>query len=105
MADNLLKQYMAGGMMKKENKMGHGGYMPEAPKDKKVVIMQEGNMMPSEAPEKEMNKDRNIHHCNYCEKQIPIIILENEVEWTGGHKIEGKIGRYCNPCKKQLEKK
>ena len=57
MADNLLKQYMAGGMMKKENKMGHGGYMPEAPKDKKVVIMQEGNMMPSEAPEKEMNKE------------------------------------------------
>ena len=57
MADNLLKQYMAGGMMKKENKMGHGGYMPEAPKDKKVVIMQEGNMMPSEAPEKEMNEE------------------------------------------------
>ena len=55
MADNLLKQYMAGGMMKKENKMGHGGYMPEAPKDKKVVIMKEGNMMPSEAPEKEIN--------------------------------------------------
>ena len=52
-----------------------------------------------------MNKDRNIHHCNYCEKQIPIIIVGNEVEWTGGHKIEGKIGRYCNPCKKQLEKK
>ena len=44
-------------MMKKENKMGHGGYMPEAPKDKKVVIMQEGNMMPSEAPEKEMNEE------------------------------------------------
>ena len=37
--------------------MGHGGYLPEAPKDKKVVIMQEGNMMPSEAPEKEMNKE------------------------------------------------
>ena len=54
MADNLLKQYMDGGKMKK---YPGGGMMPESPKDKKVVIMQEGNMMPSEAPEKEMNEE------------------------------------------------
>jgi len=52
-----------------------------------------------------MSKNKNIHHCNYCEKQIPIIILENEVEWTAGYEIKGKIGRYCNPCKNELEER
>tara|TARA_B100000131_G_scaffold265808_1_gene263457 strand:- start:229 stop:468 length:240 start_codon:yes stop_codon:yes gene_type:complete len=52
-----------------------------------------------------MNKDKNIHHCNYCEKKIPIVILENGVEWTAGYEIKGKIGRYCNPCKNELEER
>ena len=42
----VMKKYMGGGYMDKKKKMAHGGYMPEMPMDKKIVIMQEGGEMP-----------------------------------------------------------